>query len=494
MSSPNWRIDAHDRVLVLGDQPEPSLSASKSTSSPSQVSIGISFGHAGVVERARPEARGLRAEHAARAASRAGGGARARLAAVAKRSSSASCGDVEHAAQRRPLGVLDRRDQDPVVVLGLVEAVERGEARADRWSRRGRCHGFAVDEEHVGREDRAAVEQRRPQLLALAGALAGGTARRARRRPRASRSTRRTSRSGSRAARCPRASAPASYSRPAAAWYSGSRPPNFPSGPRARTPPAPPARRRPARACRFPPAAATRTTGSPAAGPARCGRRARSCGCRPRCCGSAGPPTTTSSSPTSACPAITPSCAGPARRVRDRRPGQPQRHVRQRPAGLRRAGDRAGHHRHRPGHVPAGRRRTPGVHRHRRHLAAGPGPDRHAARRQGHPRRRQLPARRAVPAGGDRPQRRGQVHPARRADRHAARHLRRRSPTTSRDLYAQLRRAAAPDRPGAAGEHPAHPAVRPPGPGVRRGAAVPPRRQQGRAGAPDRRGARGAVA
>ena len=49
-----------------------------------------------------------------------------------------------------------------------------------------------------------------------------------------------------------------------------------------------------------------------------------------------------------------------------------------------------------------------------------------------------------------------------------ARHLRR-----ARPLHA-LRRAAAPDRPGAAGEHPAHPAVGQAGPGVRGGAAVPP--------------------
>ena len=35
-------------------------------------------------------------------------------------------------------------------------------------SRRGRGYAFAVDEHRVGREHRAAVEQRRPQLLALA--------------------------------------------------------------------------------------------------------------------------------------------------------------------------------------------------------------------------------------------------------------------------------------------------------------------------------------
>ena len=46
------------------------------------------------------------------------------------------------------------------------------------------------------------------------------------------------------------------------------------------------------------------------------------------------------------------------RRVRDRRPGQPQRHVRQRPAGDLRPGDRGRHHRHRAGHVPSRRRRN----------------------------------------------------------------------------------------------------------------------------------------
>ena len=57
-----------------------------------------------------------------------------------------------------------------------------------------------------------------------------------------------------------------------------------------------------------------------------------------------------------------------------------------------------------------------------------------------------------------------------------------------------VRRAAAPHRPGAAGQHPAHPALGAPGPGVRRRAPLPAGHEQVRAQAADRRGPRRAVA
>ena len=138
------------------------------------------------------------------------------------------------------------------------------------------------------------------------------------------------------------------------------------------------------------------------------------------------------------------------RRVRDRRPGQPQRHVRQRPAGHLGPGDRGGHHRHRAGHVPSGRPGAAGVHRHRRRLAERAGPDRQDLRREGAARPRELPARRALPARRDRPERRGQVDAARRADRDAARGRGLGALRRPRPLQ-ELRGAEAPDRAGAAG-------------------------------------------
>ena len=128
-------------------------------------------GDAGVVERARPEARGLRAK--ARLEDRLElapvlGAARPRSRSVRRRRSRRRRATVHSAAE---LVVGDRGDADPVVVLGAVEAVRRGDAHELLVEvRAGR--GDAADEVRVGGEDRAAVEQRRPHLLALAGALA----------------------------------------------------------------------------------------------------------------------------------------------------------------------------------------------------------------------------------------------------------------------------------------------------------------------------------
>ena len=179
-------------------------------------------------------------------------------------------------------------------------------------------------------------------------------------------------------------------------------------------------------------------------------------------------------------------------RVPDRRPGQPQRDLRQRPAGRVRAADRRRHRGHRALHVPPVRHRAAGVRRHRGRLAGGPRPDRHPGQRQGPARPRHLPARRALPAGDHRPQRRRQVHPARRADRHAARQRRQRPLRRPRPVRA-LRGAAAPDRARPAGEHPAHPADGPPRASLCRGTAVPARHEQGRAQPAGGRGARGAL-
>ena len=184
--------------------------------------------------------------------------------------------------------------------------------------------------------------------------------------------------------------------------------------------------------------------------------------------------------------------AAGAGRLRGRRPREPQRNLPQRPADLRRARHRDGHHRHRGVHVPPGRRGTPGVHRHRRHLTHRPRPHGHAAQRAGAARSRQLPAGRALPARGHRPERRGQVHAARGADRDAAGYRGQRAIRPARPLHA-LRGIAAPDRARPAGKHPAHPVVRTARPRLRGRAAVPARHEQGRAAAPDHRGARGAV-
>ena len=147
------------------------------------------------------------------------------------------------------------------------------------------------------------------------------------------------------------------------------------------------------------------------------------------------------------------------RHVRDRRRRQPQRHLRQRPAGRARADRPAGHHRHRPVHVPSRRRRPDGVRRHRRGLPQRARPHRHGRQRQGAAGPRDVPARREVPARGHRPQRLGQVDAAARAHRPAPRRPGHRLLRRPRPLP-RLRRTALAHRPGAAGRHPAHPADR----------------------------------
>ncbi len=117
------------------------------------------------------------------------------------------------------------------------------------------------------------------------------------------------------------------------------------------------------------------------------------------------------------------------RPVPDHRPGQPQRHVRQRHPGQPGRAQRRRHHRDRPRHLPAGRRRADRVPRRRaRHVRGARAAGRGARRRQGQgpARRDHVPARRAVHDGGDRPGRRGQVHAAQRADRQAPGHHRQR--------------------------------------------------------------------
>ena len=115
-----------------------------------------------------------------------------------------------------------------------------------------------------------------------------------------------------------------------------------------------------------------------------------------------------------------------------------------------------------------------------------PRPDGHAAQRAGAARPRELPARRALPARRHRPERRRQVHPARRAHRDGPGQRRRRPVRQPRSLH-PLRRAAAPDRAGPAGEHPAHPAHRRARARLRGRAALPvatPARPSASAGSP----------
>ena len=92
-----------------------------------------------------------------------------------------------------------------------------------------------------------------------------------------------------------------------------------------------------------------------------------------------------------------------------------------------------------------------------------------------------------VPARRHRPQRRGQVHPARRADRDAPRDHRHGAVRQPRPVP-ELQRAQVPDRPGPAGERAAHPADRAPCAAVLGRAPVPGGHQAGRAGRPGRRG------
>ena len=181
----------------------------------------------------------------------------------------------------------------------------------------------------------------------------------------------------------------------------------------------------------------------------------------------------------------------PHRPVPDLRPRQPQRHLRQRPAGEPGRADRGRHRLDRPRHLPAGRRRADGVHRRGQRPVRGPGaPGRGGRRRQaeGAARGHLVPARRALDDGGHRPGRGGQVHPAQRADRQAPGHHRQRVLRLPRPVR-ELRRAQAPDRAGAAGVGHPRPAHRQVGPRLRRRAQVPARHHRGRPEPAGRRGA-----
>ena len=120
------------------------------------------------------------------------------------------------------------------------------------------------------------------------------------------------------------------------------------------------------------------------------------------------------------------------------------------------------HHLHRPGTSGQGRQQG----------AAGPC---------------ELPDPGKVPARRHRPQRRGQVHPARRADRDAPRDHRHGAVRQPRPVP-ELQRAQVPDRPGPAGERAAHPADRAARAAVLGRAQVPRGRQASRTRRPGRRG------
>ena len=76
-------------------------------------------------------------------------------------------GDAHRGAQRGPVLVLHGRDLDPTF-LRLVEPIQRVDPGLRLVEARPR-HRLAVDQHRVGGEHRAAVEQRGPELLALAG-------------------------------------------------------------------------------------------------------------------------------------------------------------------------------------------------------------------------------------------------------------------------------------------------------------------------------------
>ena len=179
------------------------------------------------------------------------------------------------------------------------------------------------------------------------------------------------------------------------------------------------------------------------------------------------------------------------RPVPDLRPRQPQRHLRQRPAGQPGRADRGRHRLDRPRHLPAGRRRADRVHRRGQRPLRGAGAAGRGGRRrqaEGAARGHLVPARRALDDGGHRPGRSGQVHPAQRADRQAPGHHRQRLLRLPRPVR-ELRRAQAPDRAGAAGVGHARPAHRQVGPRLRGRAQVPARHHRERQEPAGRRGA-----
>ena len=165
MSDAELAHAAEQRVVVLGDETEPFVVAVEQHA---LAGLGVDrdlVGHAGGVE---PRDHTIAVRVAKRGSSNDSSWRRfsARAARVAKRGSVASSGrpSAPHSASQcasstaaiwiQPSCVSYKRYSASVPVCAL--------------SSRGRGHGLAVDEQRVGREHRAAVEQRRPELLALA--------------------------------------------------------------------------------------------------------------------------------------------------------------------------------------------------------------------------------------------------------------------------------------------------------------------------------------
>ena len=156
---------AEQRVVVLGDEAEPLVVGVEQHA---LAALGVDrdlVGHAGGVEDVRPDHRRARREARLQQRLELPAVLRARRA----RREPLVGGEVGHAergAQRLPVRVLERGDLDPAF-LRLVQAVQRvgpGLGLVEP----GPGHGLAVDEQRVGGEHRSAVEQRGPQLLALA--------------------------------------------------------------------------------------------------------------------------------------------------------------------------------------------------------------------------------------------------------------------------------------------------------------------------------------
>ena len=159
---------AEQRVVVLGDEAEPLVvGVEQHALAGLACRTAISLGTPAASSSARPLDRGARRE--ARLEQRLEllavlGARRARREAGVV----ASSGTPSARAQRRPSARL-RPPRSGSSLLASRTGGSTRRCRSGALSSRGPRHRFAVDEHRVGREHRAAVEQRRPQLLAFAG-------------------------------------------------------------------------------------------------------------------------------------------------------------------------------------------------------------------------------------------------------------------------------------------------------------------------------------
>ena len=167
MSDPNWRMRPSNGCSYSATRPSRSLSPSNSTRSPALVSIAISLGTPASSSAARPRDRGPRREARLEQRLRAGAGSRRapRASRSAGRRRARATPSAAHNASQCASSTAAIWIQPSCV---SYKPVQRVDARL-RLVEAGPRHRLAVDEQRVGGEHRAAVEQRRPELLALAG-------------------------------------------------------------------------------------------------------------------------------------------------------------------------------------------------------------------------------------------------------------------------------------------------------------------------------------